>query len=96
MSTTTEDGDRAALFMTGGSQAVRLPKEYRFEGSAVRIRREGRAVVLEPLEKASWPEGYWERLAALTPLPDDFVVPEPLPPTSDRDEALRAMNDEGS
>ena len=41
--------DTAALFMTGGSQAVRLPKEYRFEGSTVRIRREGRAVVIEPL-----------------------------------------------
>ncbi|MBI2615050.1 MAG: AbrB/MazE/SpoVT family DNA-binding domain-containing protein [Gemmatimonadetes bacterium] len=73
--------DRAALFTTGGSQAVRLPKEYRFEGSAVRIRRAGRAVVLEPLEKTAWPEGYWERLDALRPLPDDFTAPEPLPPT---------------
>ncbi|WP_457647723.1 antitoxin [Profundibacter sp.] len=29
--------------------AVRLPKEFRFEGKQVRIRREGNAVVLEPL-----------------------------------------------
>lgn len=41
--------DTAKVFWSGRSQAVRLPREYRFEGSAVRIRREGRAVVLEPL-----------------------------------------------
>ena len=39
----------AKIFMTGRSQAVRLPKEFRFEGEQVRIRREGNAVVLEPL-----------------------------------------------
>ena len=76
--------ETAALFTTGGSQAVRLPKEYRFEGSAVRIRREGRAVVLEPIEMAPWPTGYWERLAALSPLPDDFTAPQPLPRTPHR------------
>lgn len=80
--------DTAALFTMGRSQAVRLPKEYRFEGSAVRIRRVGRAVVLEPLEKASWPPGYWERLGAIGPLPDDFAVPEPLPPSPHRAEVL--------
>ena len=89
--------DTAALFNTGGSQAVRLPKEYRFEGSAVRIRREGRAVVLEPLEKAGWPAGYWERLHSLGEVPDDFTVPEPLPSTPHRDEVLDALDsDDGS
>jgi antitoxin VapB len=39
----------AKLFMTGRSQAVRLPKEFRFDGSEVRIRREGTRVILEPL-----------------------------------------------
>jgi antitoxin VapB len=42
--------DQAKIFWTGRSQAVRLPKEFRFEGDAVRIRREGRRVVLEPIE----------------------------------------------
>ena len=74
-----DEEETAKVFRTGGSQAVRLPKKYRFRGSEVRIRREGRAVVLEPLEEASWPEGYWERLDALAPPPDDFTVPEPLP-----------------
>jgi antitoxin VapB len=39
----------AKLFWTGRSQAVRLPKEFRFEGQEVRIRRQGNAVVLEPI-----------------------------------------------
>jgi len=41
----------AKLFQNGRSQAVRLPKEFRFEGSEVSIRREGSAVVLEPAMK---------------------------------------------
>lgn len=83
--------DTAAIFKAGGGQAVRLPKEFRFEGSAVRIRREGQAVVLEPVEKAGWPEGYWERLDALAPLPDDFTAPEALPETPHRDRALEGI-----
>ena len=39
----------AKLFSNGQSQAVRLPKEFRFEGDRVRIRRLGSAVVLEPV-----------------------------------------------
>lgn len=40
---------KAKLFTHGGSQAVRLPKAFRFEGTEVRVRREGERVVLEPL-----------------------------------------------
>ncbi len=40
---------RAKLFQHGGSQAVRLPKAFRFEGSEVTVRREGDAVILEPI-----------------------------------------------
>ena len=39
----------AKLFMNGRSQAVRLPKEFRFEGTEVRIRRSGGGVLLEPV-----------------------------------------------
>ena len=39
----------AKLFWSGRSQAVRLPKEYRIPGDAVRIRRHGSAIVLEPI-----------------------------------------------
>jgi antitoxin VapB len=41
--------ETAKLFWTGRSQAVRLPKEFRFEGQEVRIRRQGDAVILEPV-----------------------------------------------
>jgi virulence-associated protein VagC len=51
---------RAKLFWNGRSQAVRLPKEFRFSGDEVMIRREGDAVVLEPVRKRGWPDGYWE------------------------------------
>ena len=41
---------RAKLFQNGASQAVRLPREFRFEGTEVRIRRVGQGVLLEPVE----------------------------------------------
>jgi len=41
--------DTAKIFWSGRSQAVRLPKSYRFDGDAVRIRRHGNAVILEPI-----------------------------------------------
>jgi antitoxin VapB len=42
----------AKLFPNGQSQAVRLPKEYRFEGDRVYIQRVGEAVVLLPYHRA--------------------------------------------
>jgi antitoxin VapB len=45
---------RAKLFQNGGSQAVRLPKAYRFASqSEVLVRREGRRVILEPADEWS-------------------------------------------
>jgi antitoxin VapB len=41
--------ETAKLFWSGRSQAVRLPKDFRFPGDKVRIRRHGSAVILEPL-----------------------------------------------
>lgn len=41
----------AKLFPNGQSQAVRLPKEYRFEGDRVYIQRVGEAVVLLPYHR---------------------------------------------
>ena len=62
------DGRKIArVFMTGRSQAVRLPKEFRFDTDRVLIRREGRHVVLSPMFK-DW-DDYLENS---TPLPDDF------------------------
>jgi antitoxin VapB len=84
----------AALFMTGGSQAVRLPREFRFQGDAVRIWKEGHRVILEPLEKSSWPPGYWRRLERLGSLSNDVEPPEPLPRSTARDRILKRLDDE--
>jgi len=48
------------LFKNGRSQAIRLPKEFRFEGAkVVSIRKEGKAVILEPVEEFSW-SAWWD------------------------------------
>jgi len=58
----------AKLFWSGRSQAVRLPKEFRFQGSEVHIRRRGNAVILEPAEDD------WSWLDAIAgKLDDDFA-----------------------
>jgi antitoxin VapB len=68
--------DVAKLFKSGGSQAVRLPKEYRFVGEdEVLISREGHRVVLES-RRAAWSE----RFLALAGSAPDFADPAD-PPT---------------
>jgi len=58
----------AKLFQNGRSQAVRLPREFRFEGDEVLIRQVGNAVVLEPIIKdvRQW-------FAKLDDFKDDFM-----------------------
>ena len=58
----------AKLFWSGRSQAVRLPKEFRFDGDQVRIRRHGDQIILEPIAKD------WAWLDALVgPVDEDFA-----------------------
>jgi antitoxin VapB len=60
--------ERAKIFWSGRSQAVRLPKDFRFSGEEVRIRRHGNAVILEPIPTD------WAWLDAIVgKLDDDFV-----------------------
>ena len=55
--------DRAKLFQNGGSQAVRLPKACSFPAQdEVVIRREGRRVILEPVDE--WPDEFRACLGA--------------------------------
>lgn len=46
----------AKLFKNGRSQAVRLPAEVRFAGDRVRVTRQGKGVLLEPIasDVAAW------------------------------------------
>jgi antitoxin VapB len=46
--------DTGKLFMNGRSQAVRLPKKYRFEGNEVLIKKTDAGVLLIPKTKSQW------------------------------------------
>jgi antitoxin VapB len=60
--------DTAKIFTTGRSQAVRLPKAYRFATSEVTIERQGDAVILRPkLDSATWAQQVLEAVAAFEP-----------------------------
>ncbi|MGO9917668.1 MAG: antitoxin [Isosphaeraceae bacterium] len=76
--------DRAKLFVTGRSQAVRLPREYRFEGEEVFIRRDPETgdVVLSR-KPESW-EGFLE-LAARVEIPEDFMADRDDEPAPERE-----------
>ena len=64
----------AKLFKNGGSQAVRLPKEFRFEGSRVFIKKVGDAVVLLPRQDS------WDVLfKSLSQFTDDFMATREQP-----------------
>jgi len=51
--------DTAKLFTNGRSQAVRLPKAYRFEGKEVYIKKTSQGVLLLPKDRSVW--DVWER-----------------------------------
>ena len=76
--------ERAKLFKHGGSQAVRLPKDFRFEGSEVTIRRDGDAVILEPVKTPTKEDmqALWDRIDALRG-DEPFLERLPQPPLED-------------
>jgi antitoxin VapB len=64
--------DTAKLFMTGRSQAVRLPKEYRFEGTEVYVKRVGNGVLLIPKSPEQRLE-FWRNWYDNLPLLDEPI-----------------------
>lgn len=56
---------QAKLFKNGQSQAVRLPKQFRFDGKAVSIQKIGDSVVLSPI-KDNW-DSFFEAAADFSP-----------------------------
>lgn len=69
----------AEITNVDGAQAVRLPEEFRINSDAVSIRRDGEAVIIEPLKPAAWPDGFFEAICIADP---KFVRPDqgPVPP----------------
>ena len=73
----------AKLFKNGESQAVRLPKEFRFSGDEVFIKRVGNAVVLLPKARS------WDTLLeSLEKFPPDFMTNREQPVEADRRESF--------
>ena len=72
--------DTAKLFQNGQSEAVRLPKAFRFEGDRVFIRRLGDAVVLLPYRNP------WDVMfASLELFSDDFLEERQQPAQQERE-----------
>ncbi len=59
----------AKIFMNGRSQAVRLPKEFRFACDEVYVRRQGEEIVISP-KKPSWDDFFNQESA----FDDDFLT----------------------
>jgi antitoxin VapB len=73
----------AKLFQNGQSQAVRLPKEFRFEGDEVIIKRSGNAVVLIPANHS------WDALTnSLGKFSADFMNDRNQPSQQTRDDLI--------
>ncbi len=71
----------AKLFQNGQSQAVRLPKEFRFEGDEVFIKKVGNATVLLPIQDP------WQPLFdSLNKFSPDFMEEREQPTQQDRED----------
>lgn len=62
----------ASIFKNGKNQAVRLPKEFEFDGvSEVEITRDGDALILRPAHKS------WLSFANAEAADEDFLADRP-------------------
>ena len=74
----------AKLFMNGKSQAVRLPKQFRFDGEEVFIKRVGNAVVLLPKAQS------WQTMIdSLAMFSDDFMEDREQPGLEERESLFK-------
>jgi antitoxin VapB len=70
----------AKIFQNGQSQAIRLPKEFRFKDDQVYIKKSGNVVILIPKSNS------WDSLAdSLGKFSDDFMVERNQPRTQRRE-----------
>ncbi len=59
---------KTKLFMSGNSQAVRIPREFQLEGNEVEIQRRGNTLVIRPKKQT------WQQLTdSLTMFTDEFM-----------------------
>jgi virulence-associated protein VagC len=62
------------VFQNGDSQVVKLPPGFEFADKEIAIRREGDAVILEPIKSISWPANFFSEIRI-----DDSMFKRPDP-----------------
>lgn len=70
------DERRVKLFRNGRNQAVRIPREFELPGEDAMIRKEGKRLIIEPVERKS----LLDLLATWEPIDEEFPeIDDPLP-----------------
>ena len=69
--------ETATVVHEGECQTVRLPKGFYLSTTTVGVRREGEAIVLEPLKPKAWPEGFFDSIHITDPA---FLRPDQRQP----------------
>lgn len=72
--------DIAKIFKTGRSQAVRIPKKYRFKSNTVTIRKQGDSIILTPQKDVTWDEFFKDHIC-----PDFLLERENVQTTQKRE-----------
>jgi antitoxin VapB len=80
----------AKLFMSGRSQAIRLPAKLRLAASEVQIEQIGTGLFIRPQPTPDTDMGIWLQgfYASTEALPDDFLATRQDPPAQQRDRSL--------
>ncbi len=79
----------AKVFQSGNSQAIRLPKEFRLRCDRVTIRREGRVLIIEPID--DWADRLFDTLESFS---EDFMEHgREQPPMQEREALEEAFGD---
>jgi virulence-associated protein VagC len=52
----------AEIVQSNGFQLVKLPADIHLERDTVAVRRQGDAIILEPVRMTTWPEGFFEQI----------------------------------
>ncbi len=66
----------ASLFRNGRNQAVRIPREFEFEGTEVTLRKEGTRLIIDPVKTKPT---LLELLATFEPIEEEFPEIQDLP-----------------
>ncbi|MDI7208811.1 type II toxin-antitoxin system VapB family antitoxin [Leptospira santarosai] len=71
--------NKAKIFKNGDSQAIRLPKDYRFKGKEVYIRKDGDNVILTPIDDVV--DRFWNTVNSFS---DDLILDRDQPNKYDK------------